>query len=82
VLRAETERPEAVSAGVAKLVGTRTEEVVQAVSLLLSDSDEYNAMARGVSPFGDGHAAQRISTIIRQFLSSDRQLDPTSSPAL
>jgi UDP-N-acetylglucosamine 2-epimerase (non-hydrolysing) len=71
VLRAETERPEAVTAGVAKLVGTRTDQVVQAVSMLLSDSAEYGAMARGVSPFGDGRAAQRISAIIRRFLSSD-----------
>jgi len=71
VLRTETERPEAVAAGVAKLVGTRTNQVVQAVSMLLSDSTEYSAMARGVSPFGDGYAAQRISAIIRRFLSSD-----------
>jgi UDP-N-acetylglucosamine 2-epimerase (non-hydrolysing) len=68
VLRAETERPEAVTAGVAKLVGTRTDAIVRTVSNLLNDPIEYSAMTRGVSPFGDGHAAKRISAIIRRFL--------------
>jgi UDP-N-acetylglucosamine 2-epimerase (non-hydrolysing) len=68
VLRAETERPEAVQAGVAKLVGTRTDVIVAELSRLLTDESAYNAMARGVSPYGDGKAAVRIARVVREFL--------------
>jgi len=60
VLRETTERPEAIEAGVALLVGTNPDMVYRAAVHLLDDADAYSAMARAVSPFGDGHAAARI----------------------
>ena len=60
VLREITERPEAVEAGVAALVGTDTNAIVKAAGRLLDDPDAFRAMARGTSPYGDGRAAERI----------------------
>jgi UDP-N-acetylglucosamine 2-epimerase (non-hydrolysing) len=60
VLRSVTERPEAVQAGTAKLVGTETERIVQEVGCLLNDPAAYAEMANAVNPYGDGHAAERI----------------------
>lgn len=61
VMRDETERPEAVEAGVARLVGTSPDVIVSAALTLLGDAEAHAAMARRVSPFGDGHAAERIA---------------------
>ena len=61
VLRETTERPEGVTAGTAKLVGTDTNLIIAASSRLLSSADAYAQMARAVSPYGDGLAAQRIA---------------------
>lgn len=70
VLRHETERPEAVKAGVVKLVGTDTDTIVYETQRLLDDEVAYHHMARGVSPYGDGHAASRIVKILKNhFLS-------------
>lgn len=60
VLREETERPEAVDMGVVKLVGSSFEIIASEAQLLLDDKAAYQAMARGVSPYGDGKAAMRI----------------------
>lgn len=60
VLRDETERPEAVEQGVVKLVGPNYDRIVEEAQRLLDDETAYKAMARGVSPYGDGHAAERI----------------------
>ncbi|HEY5506315.1 MAG TPA: UDP-N-acetylglucosamine 2-epimerase (non-hydrolyzing) [Coriobacteriia bacterium] len=68
VMREKTERPEAVEAGVARLVGTDTANIVSEVTRLLTDGDAYDAMARAVSPFGDGHAAERICDILQAEL--------------
>ncbi len=68
VMRRRTERPEAIEVGVAKLVGTETDSIVMAVSELLHDQEAYDAMARAVSPFGDGHAAERIVDIVLREL--------------
>jgi UDP-N-acetylglucosamine 2-epimerase (non-hydrolysing) len=70
VLREETERPEAVAAGVVQLVGTNTAAIVGAVQQLLDNPAAYRAMAKGVSPYGDGHAAARIVEVLRQFHAS------------
>ncbi len=67
VLRETTERPEAVSAGVAGVVGTDKEKIVSQVTLLLTDSNAYDRMARGVSPYGDGNAATRIVEVLANF---------------
>lgn len=64
VLRRETERPEAVEQGVVKLVGTGHDEIVEAVQALLDDPHVYAAMARGISPYGDGLAAGRITQVL------------------
>lgn len=67
VLRETTERPEAIAAGTAKLVGTDPAVVVEAASALLGDEAAYMAMARAVNPFGDGHAAKRIAEIVTEY---------------
>ena len=59
VMRDTTERPEAVSAGTAQLVGTNPERVFGAVHHLLSSTPAYQAMANAVNPYGDGRAAGR-----------------------
>lgn len=66
VLRDETERPEAVEQGVVKLVGSNYERIVQEAQRLLDDETVYKAMAHGVSPYGDGHAAERIVKTLRE----------------
>lgn len=66
VLRDETERPEAVDQGVVKLVGPNYESIVKEAQRLLDDDDAYRSMARGVSPYGDGHAAERIVKVLRE----------------
>jgi UDP-N-acetylglucosamine 2-epimerase len=60
VLREVTERPEGVAAGVAAVVGTGEERIVEETSRLLSDRAAYERMASGASPYGDGRAAERI----------------------
>lgn len=65
VLRDETERPEAVEQGVVKLVGPNYDRIIQEAQQLLDDESAYRAMARGVSPYGDGHAAERIVKALR-----------------
>lgn len=69
VLRAVTERPEAVELGVAKVTGTERREIVAAAGELLRDAQTYARMARGGSPYGDGHAAARILAVVKAYLS-------------
>lgn len=64
VIRKETERPEGIEAGTAKLIGVESEDVYREVNLLLNDSEEYGKMANAVNPYGDGKAAERIVDII------------------
>jgi len=64
VMRDKTERPEAIEAGLAKLVGTRRETIVQEALRLMEDASEYENMAKIENPFGDGLAAKRIVEII------------------
>lgn len=67
VLREETERPEAVAAGVVRLVGTNQALIISEAEKLLADKEYYRSMARGVSPYGDGKAAARIVSIIKMW---------------
>jgi UDP-N-acetylglucosamine 2-epimerase (non-hydrolysing) len=69
VLRETTERPEAVMAGTAKLVGTQPNTIFDAAATLLSDSQAYTEMANAVNPFGDGQASDRILNLVRDYLS-------------
>lgn len=75
VLRAVTERPEGVEAGVLQLVGTEQDAIVGAAEALLDDAHAYATMARAVSPFGDGKAAGRI---VRALLERQRALSAGS----
>ena len=70
VLRRETERPEAVKEGVVKLVGQDFDAIVKESLRLLDDDRAYMAMARGISPYGDGLASVRIAEILARELSS------------
>jgi len=63
-MRDNTERPEAVDAGTAKLVGTDESRIVAETEILLRDEHAYRIMARAGSPFGDGQAARRIADIL------------------
>ena len=67
VMRDETERPEAITAGVAALVGTDEQRIVEATGRLLDDPQAYARMAQGASPYGDGHAAARIVAAIERY---------------
>ena len=71
VLRETTERPEAVEAGTAKLVGTDHQHIVTMTSELLSDPMIYEKMANAINPFGDGQASDRILEIVQRYLSRD-----------
>jgi UDP-N-acetylglucosamine 2-epimerase (non-hydrolysing) len=68
VLREKTERPEAVTAGTVKLVGTDVDRIVQEAALLLGNRGAYDQMARVHNPYGDGRASARISALIHSFL--------------
>ncbi len=65
VMRDTTERPEGVTAGTAKLIGTDKNRIISEIFTLLDDDAAYSAMARAHNPFGDGKASQRIAEIIR-----------------
>jgi len=67
VMREVTERPEAIEAGTAKLVGSAPERIVAAARQLLDDEGAYQAMAKAVNPYGDGHAAERIVQALCEF---------------
>jgi len=64
VMRAVTERPEGVSAGTVRLVGTDQEQIVEQSRNLLDDPQAYAAMAQAINPYGDGKAAKRITDAI------------------
>ena len=66
VLRRETERPEAVAAGTAKLAGVSEAQVYQMAAQLLEDPAAYAQMAHAVNPYGDGHACERIVDALRK----------------
>ena len=68
VVREETERPEGILAGTAKLVGTNEEKIYREINTLLNVKEEYLKMANAVNPYGDGKAAEKIVDIILQKL--------------
>lgn len=67
VLRENTERPEAVTAGTVKLVGTSREKIYQEAKKLLTDKKAYDHMAHAVNPYGDGQASRRIVEALHYF---------------
>jgi len=68
ILRKVTERPEAVMAGSAKLVGTHPHSIIEETTRLLENTEEYDRMSNTLNPFGDGHAAKRIINFIKYKL--------------
>ena len=72
VMRDTTERPEAVAAGTARLVGAKAAAIVQSVNELLDDPRAYASMSDRLNPYGDGHAAERIAARVESFLAAAR----------
>jgi UDP-N-acetylglucosamine 2-epimerase (non-hydrolysing) len=70
VMRDCTERPEGIDAGVVKLVGTDPTRIISEVSSLFSDETAYAKMSLANNPYGDGHAAERITQILSGKISS------------
>ncbi len=70
VVRRETERPEGVEAGTARLVGTERDVIFGEADKLLNDDTEYKKMANAVNPYGDGSAAEHIVKAIKEAFSS------------
>ncbi|WP_225997837.1 non-hydrolyzing UDP-N-acetylglucosamine 2-epimerase [Myceligenerans pegani] len=68
VMRDNTERPEAVEAGTARIIGTEPERLVAEVGALLTDDTLYAAMAQAVNPYGDGRSAPRVLDAIARML--------------
>jgi UDP-N-acetylglucosamine 2-epimerase (non-hydrolysing) len=68
VLRSETERPEGVAAGVARIVGADPTAIVRAADELLDDPAAYRRMSRRSSLYGDGRAAERVAAIVEEYL--------------
>lgn len=83
VTRDTTERPEAIAAGTARLVGTDTETIVAAVDLLLTSPTEYARMAQAANPYGDGLACGRIVDVLARATtgSAEDRLPEASSLA-
>ena len=67
VMRRETERPEAVAAGTAKLAGVEKDVIVSMANELLDSPEAYAKMAKAVNPYGDGHACARITQAIEWY---------------
>jgi UDP-N-acetylglucosamine 2-epimerase (non-hydrolysing) len=65
VMRETTERPEAIDAGTVRLVGTDSQRIVDEVTRLLRDEDEYQRMSRAHNPYGDGQACERILSALK-----------------
>ena len=69
VMRENTERPEAVTAGTVRLVGADSKRIIEGTEELLTNSDLFKKMSQAHNPYGDGNAAMRIAKIIRSSLS-------------
>lgn len=68
VLREVTERPEAVSAGTVRLVGTNPSKIIDETKRLLEDKVTYHKMSKAINPYGDGKAAKRIVKVLLSYL--------------
>ncbi len=79
VMRETSERPEAIEAGTARLVGSNEDRIVREVSRLLTNEDEYQSMSRALNPYGDGHASARSLAAVAELLgvgSRVKEFDP------
>ena len=81
VMRANTERPEAVAAGTVKLIGADAARIVAEVSILLNSPEAYEQMAKAVNPYGDGKATERVVAALRYgLLGGERMPDFAAAP--
>lgn len=78
VMRELTERPEALEAGAVRLVGTRSDTIVQGVRALLAEQERIGLPREPISPYGDGNAAERIAAAIagRPFIEFASRMRP------
>lgn len=74
VMRDNTERPEAVTAGTVRLIGTDENRVFDEVNTLLTDSAAYDAMSEAVNPYGDGKAGERTVSAIAELLGVGKRM--------
>ncbi|MFF0202936.1 non-hydrolyzing UDP-N-acetylglucosamine 2-epimerase [Streptomyces sp. NPDC005017] len=79
VLRTTTERPEAVEAGAARLIGTDPDAIVGCAERLLDDPEEYRRMANAGNPFGDGRAASRVLAQLAEDFAADVPVGATAA---
>lgn len=71
VLRTETERPEAVEAGTVKVIGVNEEDIFHEAVNLIDNPLKYEAMAKAVNPYGDGHASERIAQKLKNWFEGE-----------
>lgn len=81
VLRQDTERPEAVTAGTVKLAGTMQESILSLAAELIESPTAYRQMARAVNPYGDGQACRRILDWVEFYLGLRAELPDQFSPS-
>ncbi|WP_404290841.1 non-hydrolyzing UDP-N-acetylglucosamine 2-epimerase [Glutamicibacter arilaitensis] len=79
VMRLNTERPEAVTAGTVRLIGTDEKRIFDSVSELLNDSAAYEEMANAVNPYGDGKASVRTVAAIAELLGVGERIEEFDS---
>lgn len=72
VLRDTTERPEGVTAGTVKLVGTNKDEIVRQTQILIDNSNIYKEMSNAINPYGDGRAAHRIVEYFKEIFFNEK----------
>jgi UDP-N-acetylglucosamine 2-epimerase (non-hydrolysing) len=68
VMRDKTERPEGITAGTLRLVGTNEDTIYKNFKELLTDKNAYEKMTKASNPYGDGHASERIADILTEKL--------------
>lgn len=76
VTRETTERVEGLEAGIAKLVGTNSDVIVEAITSLLTNQSAYETMSRAINPYGDGYASKRIIDMCAHLLKTQSHEDP------
>ena len=81
VLRRETERPEGVTAGTLRLIGTDVQDIIRETQNLLTKPAAYESMTNGSNVFGDGHAAEHITRILEEKLTPSARAR-TSEPRI
>ncbi|WP_237208692.1 non-hydrolyzing UDP-N-acetylglucosamine 2-epimerase [Rothia nasimurium] len=75
VMRENTERPEAVESGTARLIGSQQQSIVSAVSELLDNAEAYQAMANAVNPYGDGRASERAVAALEELFGLGHRIE-------